>query len=83
MNIRPSFAWLILPALVLWLCGPSVQISAAQQRSSASKTRIYYVAADEVAWDYAPEGRDVAMDHPFDDFQKNYMESGLHRIGRI
>jgi len=83
MNIRPSFAWLTLPVLVLWLCGPSVQISAAQQRSSASKTRIYYVAADEVAWDYAPEGRDVAMDHPFDDFQKNYMESGLHRIGRI
>ena len=30
------------------------------------KTRTYYVAADEVQWDYAPSGRDEAMGMPFD-----------------
>ena len=32
----------------------------------AGKTRTYYVAADEVQWDYAPSGRDEAMGMAFD-----------------
>jgi hypothetical protein len=55
----------------------------AQERSTAPKIRTYYVAADEIAWDYAPDGRDVAMGHPFDEFENKYMESGPHKISRI
>jgi len=51
--------------------------------NSAGKTRTYYVAADEVNWDYAPSGRDEAMGMPFDDLQKVYTEAGPHRIGRV
>jgi manganese oxidase len=47
------------------------------------KTRVYYIAADEINWDYAPTGRDEAMDHPFDELQKGYTESSAHHIGRI
>jgi hephaestin len=47
------------------------------------KTRTYYVAADEVNWDYAPSGRDEAMGHPFDEIAKGYTEPGPHRIGRV
>ena len=47
------------------------------------KTRTYYVAADEVNWDYAPSGRDEAMGHPFDAIAKGYTEPGPHRIGRV
>ena len=47
------------------------------------KTRTYYVAADEVNWDYAPSGRDEAMGHPFDEIEKVYTEPGPHRIGRV
>jgi manganese oxidase len=47
------------------------------------KTRTYYVAADEVQWDYAPSGRDEAMGHPFDEIAKGYTEAGPHRIGRV
>ena len=50
---------------------------------SGGKTRIYYVAADEVNWDYAPSGRDEAMGHPFDEIAKGYTEPGPHRIGRV
>jgi manganese oxidase len=52
-------------------------------QSVAGKPRIYYVAADEINWDYAPSGRDEAMGHPFDELQKGYTEPGPHRIGRI
>ena len=41
------------------------------------KTRTYYVAADEVNWDYAPSGRDEAMGMPFDELEKGYTEPGL------
>jgi len=47
------------------------------------KTRIYYVAADEVNWDYAPSGRDEAMGQPFDELQKGYTQSGPNHIGRV
>lgn len=47
------------------------------------KIRTYYVAADEVNWDYAPTGRDEAMGHPFDDLEKGYAETGPHHIGRV
>jgi manganese oxidase len=49
----------------------------------SGRTRTYYVAADEVNWDYAPSGRDEAMGHPFDDLEKAYTEPGPHHIGRV
>lgn len=47
------------------------------------RTRTYYVAADEVNWDFAPSGRDEVMGHPFDDVEIPYVEPGPHRIGRV
>jgi hephaestin len=52
-------------------------------QAPAGKTRIYFVAADEVNWDYAPAGRDEAMGRPFDALQKGFTESGPHQIGRV
>jgi hypothetical protein len=57
--------------------------SSLRGQAPAGKTRTYYVAADEVNWDYAPTGRDEAMGHPFDALQKGYTESGPHQIGRV
>lgn len=50
---------------------------------AAGKTRTYYVAADEVQWDYAPSGRDEAMGMEFDAIGKAFTEAGPHRIGRV
>jgi len=47
------------------------------------KTRTYYIAADEVNWNYAPSGRDEAMGMPFDEISKLYTQSGPHRIGSV
>jgi FtsP/CotA-like multicopper oxidase with cupredoxin domain len=45
--------------------------------------RVYFIAADEPDWDYAPSGKEDAMGHPFNEFEKNYMEPGPHKIGRV
>lgn len=63
-------------------CLPSVY---AQQSAgpNSDKTRTYYVAADEVEWNYAPSGRDDAMGMDFDPVARAFTEPGPHQIGRI
>lgn len=64
-------------ASVLCWCAP------AGAQSPAGKTRTYFVAADEIDWNYAPTGRNEAMGMPFDKFEKGYAEPAAHHIGRI
>ena len=45
-------------------------------------TRNYFVAADEVEWDYAPSGVNQAEGRPFNDMEKRWMEAGPHTMGR-
>ena len=61
---------------------PRPQLHAAPA-AHAGKTRTYYVAADEVNWDYAPSGRDEAMGMPFDDVAKGFAETSANHIGRV
>ena len=56
---------------------------AVKAHPAPGKVRTYYIAADEVNWDYAPSGRDEAMGMPFDALQKGFTESGPHQIGRV
>jgi hephaestin len=46
-------------------------------------TKTYYVAADEVEWNYAPSGKDLITGQPFDAMGRRYMEPGPGRVGRI
>ena len=46
-------------------------------------TRTYYVAADEVLWDYAPRGLNKITGKPFGDVENVFMQNGPDRIGRI
>ncbi len=62
------------------------QPARAQTGAAAPKpgtTRTYFVAADEVEWNYAPSGRDEAMGMDFDEIAKGYTDPGPHQIGRI
>jgi hephaestin len=50
--------------------------------SPASATvHTYYVAADEVDWNYMPLGIDGMMNMPFEGYAKFFVERGPHRIG--
>lgn len=79
----------VTSAILGVMCMASITLCAHAARrksataASAGKTRTYYVAADEVNWDYAPSGRDEAMGMEFDDIAKGYTESGPHQIGRV
>lgn len=51
--------------------------------ASAGQVRDYYIAAEDVQWDYAPEGRDLMMGTDYTDDQKVFVEAGPGRIGSI
>lgn len=46
-------------------------------------TRTYYVAAEEVTWDYAPSGRNLITDADWNDIQRPYMTAGALHVGRL
>jgi FtsP/CotA-like multicopper oxidase with cupredoxin domain len=50
---------------------------------SIGKVRIYYVAADEVEWDYAPSGLNKMMGTKFTGYPNVFVEQGPHRIGKV
>jgi manganese oxidase len=70
-------------ALRITLPAPSPTAGGAPQTLKRRSIRVYFIAADEVTWDYAPSGRDDAMGKPFDDLASNYMAPGPHKIGRV
>ena len=61
--------------LAAWVLAPAA--------GSKPATRTYYVAADELAWDYAPSGSDMIMGEPFNEHANLYVASGPDRIGKV
>jgi manganese oxidase len=47
------------------------------------KTRTFYIAVDEIDWDYTPMGMDKMMGMAPDKNSKMYFESDKHQIGHI
>jgi FtsP/CotA-like multicopper oxidase with cupredoxin domain len=80
-NLRHNFLRAII-LTVATLCALPAHLRAAPATHSG-KTRTYYVAADEVQWDYAPSGRDEAMGMPFDSVAKGFTETSADHIGRV
>ncbi|MFZ0737992.1 MAG: multicopper oxidase domain-containing protein [Candidatus Acidiferrales bacterium] len=71
-------------SVIAILFGVLVQLNAGQPatpKPADGKVRTYYVAADEVVWNYAPDGIDHMTGKPFEGFAKVHTESGPHRIG--
>ena len=78
--------WAVLLALAVLLPACSsgdAPSTGATPASGGGQTRVHYIAADEVAWDYAPSGRNLITGRPFGDAENVYMASGPDRIGRV
>lgn len=73
-----------LAGVCLFLCLVAACGAGMTQPAAGGKgqTRVYYIAADEVVWDYAPTGMNQAEGRPFDDVEKKWMEPGKHVTGR-
>jgi len=84
MNL-PSLARHLLGSSCLFTVLVAGQVAQGEKPPSTppGRTRTYYVAADELTWDYAPSGRNEAMGEAFDPIAKGYTEPGPHRIGRV
>jgi FtsP/CotA-like multicopper oxidase with cupredoxin domain len=69
-------------------CGGRDSSQASQQggqgggQAEGGKTRTYYIAADPVNWDYAPDGIDDISGKPFDQDEDVFVGRGEHRIGK-
>ena len=47
------------------------------------KVRTYYIAAEEVLWDYAPTGSNQITGQPFTDDENVFVQNGPARIGHV
>ena len=69
--------------LVVVAMFPAEGIAQPLRTGSESRIRNYYVAADEVEWDYAPGGVNKMMGMKFEGNSKVFTERGPHRIGTV
>jgi hephaestin len=72
---------LLCPAILGLMASGCAASDPPAPAANAGHTRTYYVAADEVDWNYAPSGMDQGMGMPFMGQSKLFMEHGPHRIG--
>ncbi|APR76772.1 Multicopper oxidase [Minicystis rosea] len=82
---RPRVLAAALPALFLLAGCGSAPGTDADTESLLQKgvTRTYYIAADRVAWDYAPSGINGITGEPFDEVANVFVENGPDRIGKV
>lgn len=73
-----------LPAAWLSVCVLTLLLSAAEgPRRADGSVRTYYIAADEVDWDYAPSGLNGITGAPFTGMAARYMNPAPGRVGRV
>ncbi|MBV8332722.1 MAG: multicopper oxidase domain-containing protein [Candidatus Eremiobacteraeota bacterium] len=73
--MRRSTLGLLLAAFVLTGCAAAAR--------AGGTVRTYYIAADEIRWNYAPTGIDQTTGRPFDGIAKWYTVHSRHRIGTV
>jgi FtsP/CotA-like multicopper oxidase with cupredoxin domain len=74
----------IAAVAVLTAAGGTAQSASAQQAAvdaNGQKTRTYYIAADLVNWNYAPQGRNLITGKPFTDEENVFVQRGPQRVG--
>jgi len=72
-TVKPSLcivALLLCPAIASTqtMTNTASKTGGASPQTSPARTRAYYIAADDVTWDYVPGGVDVITGQPFKSF---------------
>ena len=73
-----------------WRCSPAAWETTSrrsrrrrQHTSYVGQTRTYWIAADDVVWDYAPTGINQITGEPFDEVANVFVQNGPDRIGKV
>src|SRR3954449_10398920 len=75
------FATMALAGAFLAIVGIGNGNGVSSARSAVVQTRTYYIAADEVNWDYAPQGKNMITGQPFGDEENVFVQQGDSTIG--
>jgi manganese oxidase len=81
LNHKQTFGIIILAVFISIGLFATFKHLSQNPLSSKGKVRIYYIAADEVTWNYAPSGKNVITNQPFTDEQAAYAVNSPTRIG--
>ncbi|HZT12168.1 MAG TPA: multicopper oxidase domain-containing protein [Candidatus Baltobacteraceae bacterium] len=65
----------------LLLAAVAVTALAAAPKDNSGHVRTYYIAADEVVWNYAPGGQNAMMNMPYTKIERAYTVRGKNEIG--
>jgi FtsP/CotA-like multicopper oxidase with cupredoxin domain len=78
----PFALFVALLAVVMAAGGrPAVGAPSPAPTLPGGKVRTYYIAADTVAWNYTPTGRNMITGRPFGPLADTYVKRGPERIG--
>jgi FtsP/CotA-like multicopper oxidase with cupredoxin domain len=79
--MRPRYRPAVLAALLAtpFLIGGYATV----RRAPPARTHTYYIAADEVNWDFAPSGSNQIGGRPFDDVERPFVEAQAHSVGKV
>ncbi len=81
--------WFVAAAVPLSVLAAAFPITGCGGSSMDAKDNVsgdtitYYVAADEVPWDFAPSGLNLITGEQFSDEAKVFVDNGPGRIGRV
>ena len=67
--------------LALPICFMLVMAAVPAYAQTSGTTRTYYIAADEVTWDYAPAGKNIIAGRPFAGLEEIWTRRGPTQIG--
>ncbi len=71
----------VLMAATIALVAPHTSATPSHDLQLSGRTRLYYIAADEVTWDYAPSGKNLITGKPFTGFQAMFATQGPTQLG--
>lgn len=72
---------LLLTLICLFFTVTGFAASGAAAKTSTGATRTYYIAAEEIDWDYVPDGKDMMMTADFDRYARVFTSPAANRIG--
>jgi manganese oxidase len=83
LRLKTKFGLWIADLLCLALLTLTASAADSAAISAEHRVHTYYIAADEVEWDYARDGIDKMMGMKLEGWGKMFTERGSHSIGKV
>jgi hephaestin len=82
-NLARASCLVVVASLIQFAAMSAAPPLAQDSPTAGGRVRTYYIAAEEIEWDYAPLGIDVMTGEPFAGTAVAYTQPGPKRIGRL